>query len=507
MAEKTEIEIVASDKSTSVINFIGNRLQWLSKPAGAVGAATRNLALVAGAGATAITGAATATFLFGKKSADAADEIGDLAARYGQASQDIQVYGAALKEGGGTTEDAAQSLGKFSRNITEAIYKGGEMREVFAGAGVTLKDLQTLSKPEIIEKMADAFSHSTDEGKKGLILTKAFGKTGTIWADTLNKGGEALRQRRKEMAADGRLYNDQEIENADAFDKSYQRLTGTIEGVQKSLGSKLYPALTPIINQFQQWIVANKGVIESRIDEFLVKLPGLLDQGVIALKELAKITGNVLTMFKGVYNVLGPTGTAVLGLTVALAPTILATGQLAVSLGQVILWAGRASGVFTFLTTTVKALWVIIQVHPFVALGVAVVYVATLIYKNWDGIVLYTSQAWERIKAMFNVSFFDGIIQAWIESWQALGNAILGVLRSILPESVMPEAVKNFQFDYGNNRVAKTNPALIAAQKSEVGGLIKIQVDSKGQAKVTEVKSNNPGMDFDVTAGLIMSGS
>jgi len=43
--------------------------------------------------------------------------------------------------------------------------------------------------------------------------------------------------------------------------------------------------------------------------------------------------------------------------------------------------------------------------------------------------------------------------------------------------------------------------------KADVGGTLKIRIDQEGRARVAEVKSNNPDVDYSVYTGMSMAGA
>lgn len=120
----------------------------------------------------------------------------------------------------------------------------------------------------------------------------------------------------------------------------------------------------------------------------------------------------------------------------------------------------------------VRALGVAFLATPWGAVIAAIAFVAFEIYKNWDGIVAYVGQAWERIKSVFEVGWFSGMFQLWLEGWQGFGNAIVGIIKDLTPDFLLPDSLRNFQFEFATRNaeaVQRAASALPSEQASPDG--------------------------------------
>lgn len=118
----------------------------------------------------------------------------------------------------------------------------------------------------------------------------------------------------------------------------------------------------------------------------------------------------------------------------------------------------------------VRALGMAFLATPWGAVIAAVAFVAFEIYKNWDAIVAYVGQAWERIKSVFEVGWFSGMFQLWLEGWQGFGNAIVGIIKDLTPDFLLPDSLRNFQFEFATRRAEGqlSLPAQMAASQAAV---------------------------------------
>lgn len=526
---KTELVISAVDKATATLNLIGAKLEGLVKPAHDVHKALGKLYDATGLGAVksavgslsnslvglakttlgvggAYIGATGTIVSLGISAAEAADNVGDLAEKYQVAANSLQVYGALVEEDGGTMEDAAAAIGKLKKAMNEAMHGGKEQAEAFRGVGISIADLKHMKAEEVMERMAGAFKGSDKDLAKQAVLLQLMGKNGQVMMGTFNRGADGIRDKFAEMRTDGRLFSDEQLAQADKFDKVWKRLHGTFDGLKNVLGLKLANGLMPLLNSAQNWMNTNRDKMNEGMDKFVQRVPAIVEIGIQLFQGLwgaAQIVGKA---FKTVNGVLGPTGTTMLMLGGLMSPVILASAKLAWALGGVGLKLAVLISKIPGVSTALSAVWRVMLANPIGLLIAAVVGLGLIIYKNWDGIVAYVSGAWERIKAVFSVNFFDGVIQVWMEAWQALGNGILGIIKTILPDVLMPEAMRNFKFSFASEHAANMTAAQAAAGKTEVGGTLKIQIDG-APAKVTELSKKGQAMDIDVSSGLYMAGA
>ncbi len=531
-AGKTEFVISAVDRATATIERISARLDATVAPASRLAGAFGKLTNAFGLGAVksavgsvteSLTGLAKASvgiagvysgtigsiMAFARHSADAADKVGDLSERYHIATKDLQVYGALMEEAGvGSVEDAAASLGKLQKAMSEAMSGGKDQAAAFAGVGISLQQLKNMKPDEVIATIADAFKGSNRDLEKNAVLLELFGKGGSAWMSIMDKGGSAIRERYAQMVADGRILSAEQIEQADRYDKAWRRMSGTLEGVKTALGLQLSEKLQPLVESIQKWIVANRELIRSKFDTFLEKLPEIIALAQDLFVGLWTVTQALAGAFKSVVAVLGPTATGVLALYAVFSPLLLSAVQLALSVGKVVWILGNLSGVFPTVIALAKMFFYVLQANPIYLLVAAIIGLATIIYQNWDSIVGYVSAAWERIKSVFDSGFFSGLIQVWLEQWQALGNGILGIIKSVLPERWMPKALKDFDFTFATDRASRITAERAAKGASQdITNKLTIRIDAEGRPKVTEMSSDSSATDIDVAYGYTMVGA
>ena len=565
---KAEIVITALDKASAVLTRIGEKFDGITKPVGRVHEAVGKFADATGfskmqsavGGLTEkLKGLATASVGLGvgysvalggmvamaHKAAEAIDQVGDLASRYGVATQDIQVFGGFVEEAGGSIEDASKAIGKLNKNMSLARAGSKEMQAAFATANITMDDLRKKTPSEVLFKMAEAAKASQKEGAKLATLEALMGKSGSIMLDTLNKGGDELRERYQQMTADGALYTGEQIAQADAFDKSWRRMQRTVESVRNSMGLKLANAIQPLVDRMQAWVVANRAMLESKVDKFAAALPGVLTDVLDVFQALWGIAVKLGSAFKSLKEAVGPTNAVLAVLAPILAPVVLAVGQVVFAFARFAWILG--SGLFIMLPKLIGLIRLVgmaFMTNPILLAIGLIAAGAFLLWRNWDTVVGWLKAAWQMLgdaavaHVQIVVGLWSGIGQALIAvftgDWAKLGQIVQGALDTFkkwfpglydaftqvweritawLTEKL--QALTSMLPDWLTGGSINVNAAVAPvpagpgaaqviaggnAQRQEVGGRIQLEVIG-APVKVTDMRSNNPNVPLDVSAG------
>ena len=124
---------------------------------------------IAGIGLTALTA----------KVVDYAGSLADMSSRLGVSTDDLQEFGYAAEQSGGSLEDVAAALGKMAVARAAAL-EGGEagaaMMETFSKFGVTLGDLRTMRVEDLFRKIGGAVRDAADVQTVLNDATAIFGK-------------------------------------------------------------------------------------------------------------------------------------------------------------------------------------------------------------------------------------------------------------------------------------------------------------------------------------------
>lgn len=308
-----------------------------------------------------IAGVSASIFGFVKLSANAGEEAGKLSEKFGISTQAFQELQFAAKS---EAQALTASLGIFSKNIIAAKDGTDAQSAAFKRLGVSIKDPngKLKSTEQLIIEAADGFSKMENGAVKTSTAMDLFGRSGADLLPFLNQGSAEISRLRQEAVDAGAVLSDDAIAGAQNFNDSLDDLINTIKGVGASFAADLFIPVSDILKQFKTFIIQNRKLIGSRINQFISGMASFL---MIAVKFATELTSAIIGLtevFGGLGNVL-----KIVGIGFAL----FTAGKVLFGIGSLILAIGRLGDMFTLLNA--KALLIPILIGAaVVALGLII---------------------------------------------------------------------------------------------------------------------------------------
>lgn len=432
------------------------------------------------AGGLAMMGVAAAGIFYGlKRTADQVDALGDTARMLGMTTEQLSKMGYAAQLNGSSQEEMNDALRFLSRNMVAAVNGSKEARDWFARVGVPLERLKKLDAPAVFEAIADKFFQVGDEGqnaeRKIAVMQALLGRSGSQLKQVLDLGSAGLRKFYQEAERVGAVIDTETADAMQDFNDNFDRMKFSLFGLVSLITRAALPAFNMLVEQVTKLSVANRdqlarsfGQLADRVVASLPRLLTSVEQIGSALWRLVSVADRVAQAIGGWQNVIN----LVVGIIGA---------KLLVSLGLL-----------------AKALW-----------GVAAAFLATpfgLVVAGITAIVAAVAALiihWEKVKEVMRGVFdymvegfhrLDRLMPDWFKRFTIPGAAMSGAINQFLP---------------GGAAAAPAAPSAVApaagTQRTDVGGTLKIQIDqTTGRARVAELLSNTPSMDFEVFLGTQM---
>lgn len=505
---KLEFVLQAVDKATATVTKINRTIDRLTEPAKRVRAAftsllkesrmdrvqaamgllgervgglTGKLGAVA-AGVAAVTAGTTAA-VFGLKSvADQVDAISDKSASLGMDPQTYQRMGYAAQMAGSNMEELGDAFRFLQLNISKALSGDENALKYFKNAGLSVRELRALKPEQVFEKIADKFKEVGDGGinasRKIEMMQALLGKSGTKLKQVLDLGSDGLRAFYDEADRLGITLSGDTLSAMGAFNDTWDRMRLTVFGAAATALAAMAPVLQDIMNKVVEWTAANRGAIATGFAQWVERV-------VDRLPAFANAVGTVIDVVVTLVSVADQVARALGGWEVVIAVvTGVLLGNLAVALATV--------------TTALWGVAVAFLATPFgwFAAGAAAIAVGGLaIYENWERIEQMLDGLW--------TSFLDGIEQ--------VEQAMPDWLRELLGGDGTKAVDINLRDGRGGAAGTVVPSALgpSGAGKTEVGGTLKITIDSDGKPKVSELKKapwSSMNMDVGYTGGPLAFG-
>lgn len=534
MADNFQLKAIISavDKVSPALKGINRAIKGTHKALRDIGRAGGELmgkiglplGLSLGALAYGVKSATSAILDYGGAVQDASDKTG-LEAENLQAMR----YQASLA--GMAAEDLDDAMVKLNKGLAEA---AAGKDESFAGLmkkmKIPLKDAKgnIISVAEAMPQIANAFEKTTDPALRTRMAIELFGKAGAKLIPWLKEGKGGFYAMMVEARRLGVVISEQAIKSMDDLGDEIGTVGQQIRGQWGEVMGEIAPLIKPLVSSLKEWIAANKELIRAEVGQTVRELAGWIKS-----IDWGRVRGDIVATWKAVSGFVAAVGgmrNVFIGLGIAFLAgplaALLSIGGAVVRLGvlfgtlgvQAIAWLvplnygaifGTLAGLIGKVAIAVRGLGIALLASPWGIAIAAVAALALIVYNNWDKIVGYVSGAWDRIKGVFEKDWFSGLLQGWLEVWQGFGNSIVGILKSLVPDFLMPDSLKNFQFEFASKRAAGETPlAAAGALPAAAGGRTNLQGDMTVRfenappgMRVEPGSTNQPGVGFNPDVG------
>lgn len=186
---------------------------------------------------TAIAGLALGALI--KDGMNVAKVMTDLANATNISLQAIVGFGNAVAKNGGSIEQANDAISDLVKNIGDAASGSGELQKAFATAGVSLRDLATLSEQELLEKTINGIARLGDSATQSSTKAKIFGEAlKTVDLGTVNRELADSIQRAREQANSIQAAAEANRRLNESYNNLRQGAINALEPILKLLGEK-----------------------------------------------------------------------------------------------------------------------------------------------------------------------------------------------------------------------------------------------------------------------------
>lgn len=422
---------------------------------------------------------------------DEAGAINDMAATLGITAQQLQRVAYALTLDGSSVEDAANSLKFLQQNAVAALTGSKEMQLWFRRAGISLDFLRkNLKDPNaLLEALADGLARTDTPAKRLAISKNLLAKSSSRVVQTLARGSVELKKFGKEAEELGAVLDNETVAAMDEAGDSITRAERSLKGVLASIAVAALPAIREITSGIIQWAKANRELIATKATVFFRELVANLPAFVEGLKSSLSAVRDIAVAVNAVAQFFGGWKVVMAALATILAAKVV--------ISVIMLTKALATLGIVLLTTPLG--W-------FLGAIALIAGAAFLVYKNWTPIKEFFKNLWAGVVDAFNsaINWISEKIRAvvgWVEDLVLKLDQIAPAwVKRLTPHGMLLDAAA------GNIRARRANVSsgVLAPQRAQVGGLLRIQIDGSGRPSVRELRSDNRDVPIEVGYGSIL---
>jgi hypothetical protein len=384
-----------ASKLEGALEKASGHVSSFSEKIGSIG----KIATIAG---TAITGIFTAIIL---KTAQVGDQFNDMSLRTGVSVEHLSTLAYAAELSGTNIEGLEIGLKFLTKGMDDASKGIGTAKDAFEYLGISVVDAEGNLRPtiDVLKEAATKIAEIENPAKQAALAMDLFGaRSGTQLIPLLKEGGAGIEELMGKAKDLGIEISTKSAQAADEFKDKMTSLTGSLAGAGRTIGDVLIPAIIPLIEKATE--------IVGKISLWAEENPRLVE---------------TITKIGAVVGVIAAVGGPILMAVAAFSKI-----------------SGAISAIGTISTGPIGLL--------ILAIGAVV-----LIWKNWDEIVAFVKDWYEKIIGFLTDLKDSAILKVqemidWIvQKFEDLGN---------LPKKML---------DWGKNAVS----GLADGIKSKVGDI------------------------------------
>ena len=296
------VQIIPSAKgiSGSISSILEPEADKAGKSAGGKLGSALGTAAKVGAGAiTAATAALAAGGAAFVKSSNEVAQYGDnvdkMSQKLGLSAKSYQEWDYVMQLAGTDMGSMTTGLKTLTNKLDDAKNGSDEARGMFEKLGISMEDINTMSREDLFAKTIEGFQGMADSTDRAALANDLFGKSGQNLAPLFNQSAEATKGLIEQANQYGMIMSGDAVKASADFEDALTRMQSTMTGAKNALIAEFLPSLTSMMDGVSMLVSGDKNgfdKISEGVDELVKNItdaaPKLLDAGVKIVESFAK---------------------------------------------------------------------------------------------------------------------------------------------------------------------------------------------------------------------------
>lgn len=253
-------------------------------------------AAAVGVTTAAVAGLSKAIYNNAKETAEYGDVIDKQSQRVGLSAEAYQKWDYVLKIAGTEMSNMRIGLKTMTNQLDKAKKGGQEAQQNFAKLGISLEQLNSMSREEAFGAVIKGFQGMADSTERAALANKMFGRSGQELTPLFNQTAESTDELIKKAEDYGMIMSNDAVKASAEFQDSLTTLSQTAKGLKNRLTGELLPSITKITDGLALLFTRNgkdkglkeftKGLSET-IDDVTKAIPKIIDIGIPIVEAIA----------------------------------------------------------------------------------------------------------------------------------------------------------------------------------------------------------------------------
>lgn len=244
---------------------------------------------------TAIAGIGTTLVSSAKSTADYGDTIDKMSQKLGISAKSYQEWDHVMNLAGTSMANMGTGMKTLTNKLDDAKNGSASAQEMFTKLGLSLDDLQNMSREDVFGAVITGFQGMEDSIDRAALANDLFGKSGQELTPLFNMTAEESRKAIENINELGGVMSNEAVKQSAEFTDSLTVLSTAFTGMQNSLTANFLPSLTMVTDGLAKVISGddsglkgiNKG-ISQLVDNLAKMIPEVAKSAMGILRNLAE---------------------------------------------------------------------------------------------------------------------------------------------------------------------------------------------------------------------------
>ena len=229
------------------------------------------------------------------------DQIDKMSQKIGLSAKAYQEWDYVLQINGSSIDSMTAGMKTLTNKFDEAMTGSKSATETFERLGLSMEDIQGLSREDLLSEVIFAFQDMEDSAERAALANDLFGRSGMELAPLFNSTKEETQGLIQQINDLGGVMSDDAVKDGAAFQDSLTNVKKAFEGASTTLMEKLLPTITMLMDKFTEFV--ESGGLDALIDQLTALAPVIM--AVVTAFAGFKIVSGLISIIQGFSTVMG----------------------------------------------------------------------------------------------------------------------------------------------------------------------------------------------------------